>query len=68
MADKFTMVYVEKERERCAQLCAVLARGADKDFLIHCINYSVQPSEIKERRARFAEFPSAPADDIEDLM
>lgn len=67
MTDKFITHYIEEERKRCAQLCAVLARGTDKNFLIHCIEHSVQPSEIKERRARFAEFPS-PADDIEDLM
>lgn len=62
--ERIVMEYVEEERARCAALVAKLARGADRDFLIHCINYSVQLIEIDERRKRFLEF----ADDIEDLM
>jgi hypothetical protein len=60
------MSWVEEERARCAALATKLARGADRDFLIHCINYSVQPIETDERRKRFAEM--TPVEDIEDLM
>lgn len=58
--------YIEEERARCAALAMKLARGFDKDFLIHCIEYSVQPIETDERRKRFDEM--TPVEDIEDLM
>jgi hypothetical protein len=60
------MSWVEEERDRCAALAVKLARGTDRDFLIHCINFSVQPSETDERRKRFDEM--TPVEDIEDLM
>jgi hypothetical protein len=64
MPDKLTMEYIEEERERCAQL--VMAMSHDHEFLIHCIRYSVQPSEVEERRKRFEEFPVELT--AEDLM
>jgi len=67
MSDKLTMAYVEEERARCAQLCLTLAGGPDKAFLIHCINYSVQPSEIDDRRTRYEEMASEDAG-LEDLL
>jgi hypothetical protein len=66
MTNKLIMDYIEEERERCAVLAAKLARGPDRDFLIHCINYAVQLSEIEERRKRFIEMTVI--EDIEDLM
>lgn len=54
------------KRARCAALAAKLGRGFDKDFLVHCIEYSVQPIETDERRKRFAEMTVI--EDIEDLM
>ena len=66
MTEKLIMEYVEEERARCAALAAKLARGTDRDFLIHCINYSVQPIETDERRKRFDEMTVI--EDIEDLM
>lgn len=66
MTERFITHYIEEERTRCAQLCAKLARGVDKEFLIHCIDYSIQPGEIEKRRKRFNEMK--PVDDIEDLM
>lgn len=74
VTDQYIMTYVEKERERCAQLCATLARGPDKDFLIHCIHYSIMPNEIEDRRSRYAEMTPAqaagpaPEDDLADLL
>jgi hypothetical protein len=64
--DRPIMHYINEERARCAALAKRLARGTDKEFLIHCIDYSVQPEEIAERRVRFAEM--SPPDDVEDLM
>ena len=59
------MSWVEEERARCAALAAKLG-GLDKDFLVHCIEYSVQPIETDERRKRFVEMTVI--EDIEDLM
>ena len=66
MTEKLIMDYIEEERARCAALATKLARGFDKDFLVHCIEYSVQPIETDERRKRFAEMTVI--EDIEDLM
>jgi hypothetical protein len=74
MRDKLIMDYVSEERNRCILLCEALTKGvwfADREFLIHCIEYSVQPNEVEARRKRYAEFPSVAADvdpEIEDLM
>ena len=68
MTEKLIMDWVEEERARCLALVVALAPdGDEKSFLLHCIVYSVQPSEIDERRKRFNEL-SAPYDDVEDLM
>jgi hypothetical protein len=75
--DKLIMDYVREEAERCAKLCEAIPD--DIEFLVHCIRYSVQPSEIEDRRSRFNEFKGLshtqaealmmqPDPDLEDLM
>ncbi len=64
--DRTIMSYIEEERARCAALVVKLARGADKSFLIHCINFSVQPSATEDRRTRFDEMSAD--EGIEDLL
>jgi len=65
MSEGTIMSYVEQERARCVALCKALAKGVDKDFLIHCIEYSIQPNEVADRRKYFADLGG---NDIEDLM
>ena len=60
MTEKLIMDWVEEERARC--LALVVALDGEKSFLLHCIVYSVQPSEIDERRKRFNEI--TPPDDV----
>lgn len=63
------MHFVELERARCVKLVKALARGADKDFLAYCIEYSVTDKEIEQFRQRFNELkPPTTAADIEELM
>ncbi len=67
MTDKFTMQYVEEERDRCAKLVEMLI--GEPDFLMHCIAYWIRPDEVETRRARFEEMDSVAAvDNFEDLM
>jgi hypothetical protein len=79
MSDKFIIHYVSEERNRCLALCDEMdwSTGDDKEFLMHCIEYSVQPGEVEERRKRFNEMqpPTLEFDDeievdqeIEDMM
>jgi hypothetical protein len=58
------MDYTTEERNRCRHLVEKLARGAGKEFLLFCIDKSVQHNEIEQFRQRFAEFTP----DVEDIL
>jgi hypothetical protein len=71
LTDKSIMYFVERDRARVTKLVRLLMKGADRDFLIFCIDQAVPgvASEVDHFRKRFNELkPPVTKADIEELM